>query len=81
MFAQWIDAARGCRDHIEHMSFIVIALLIVTTKLNRFTGQRAIDKAGLAVGTSDTAAIVNQINNFADQGNFVGHSGILCGRI
>jgi hypothetical protein len=24
---------------------------------------------------------VNQINNFADQGSFVGHGGILCGRI
>ena len=81
MFAQRIDATRRCRDHIEHMGFIVIALLIVATKLNRFTGQRAVDKACLTVRTTDTAAVVNQINNFADQGSFIGHGGILCGRI
>ena len=38
MFAGRIDATRRCRDHIEHMGFIVIALLIVTAKLNGFTG-------------------------------------------
>jgi hypothetical protein len=63
------------------MGFVVIALLIVTPKLNGFAGQCAVYKAGFAVGTTDTTAVVNQINNFADQGSFVGHSGILCGQI
>jgi len=53
----------------------------VAAKLNRLAGQRAVNKARLAVGTTDAAAIVNQINNFADQWSGIGHSGILCGQI
>ena len=81
MFAQGIDATWGGRDNIYYMGFVIIALLIVATKFNCFSGQRTIDKAGLTVGATDAAAVVNQINNFADQGSFVGHSGILCGQI
>jgi hypothetical protein len=65
MLASWVHPVLRRRDNLGDATFIIVALLIVTAKLHRFTGKRTINKAGFSGRTAHAATIVNKVDNIA----------------
>jgi hypothetical protein len=66
MLALRLDTTFRGSDNFQHMGFIIVALLIVTAKLHRLSGQRTLDKTGFSIRTADTPTIVNKVDNLAN---------------
>jgi hypothetical protein len=65
VLAGWLDTMLRLGQNLSCATFIVIAFLIDKPKFNLLGGQRAFNKAGLAIDTPNTSTVVTEVDNIA----------------